>query len=148
MTDGLQKATGVFEKWSSILVDKSLDLSKRILCFKASVLSSLGWKSGPWTLTKKQEVHLASWGARLHARMLGSRRGPEEDIGSFLDADTKNGSSVHEKTQYLSCEHVPCSKTQNGGSLRTSRRHTHTLWQKCSIVVIAVGGVSNRKIGK
>ena len=34
-------------------------------------------------MTKKQEAHLASWGARLHARMLGLKRGPEEDIGSF-----------------------------------------------------------------
>ena len=55
---------------------------KRILCFRASVLSSLGWQKGSWTLTKKQ-CRLVSWGARLHARMLGVRRGPVEDIGSF-----------------------------------------------------------------
>ena len=42
MTNRLQKATGVFEKWSSVLRDTILDLIKRILCFKASVLSSLG----------------------------------------------------------------------------------------------------------
>ena len=79
MTIRLQKATGVFEKWSSILCETTLDLSKRILCFRASVLSSLGW---PGPLPKKQESHLASWGARLRARMLGVRE-PEEDIGSF-----------------------------------------------------------------
>ena len=43
MTNRLPKATDVIKKWSSILCDKSLDLSKRILCFKASVLSSLAW---------------------------------------------------------------------------------------------------------
>ena len=38
-----------------------------------------------WTVEfdEKQVSHLASWGARLHARMLGLKRGPEEDIGSF-----------------------------------------------------------------
>ena len=46
MKNRLQKATGVFEKWSSTLCDATLDLSKRILCFRASVLSSLGWQSG------------------------------------------------------------------------------------------------------
>ena len=83
MMNRIQKATGVFEKWSSILCDKSLDLTKRIACFKASVLSSLTWQSGSWNMTKKQVSHLASWSARIHARMLGLRRGPDEDIGSF-----------------------------------------------------------------
>ena len=83
MTNRLQKATGVFEKWSSVLCDTTLELSKGTPRFRASVLSSLGWQSGSWTLTKKQESHLASWRARLHARMIGVRRGPEEDIGSF-----------------------------------------------------------------
>ena len=43
MTNRLQKATGVFEKWSSILRDTTLDLTKRILCFRAA-LYSLGWQ--------------------------------------------------------------------------------------------------------
>ena len=53
-------------------------------------------------LDKKQEAHMASWSAQLHASVLGLRRGPEEDIGS--------------------CEHVPRPKAQNGRSLRTPRR--------------------------
>ena len=73
---------------------------------------------------EKQESQLASWCARLHARMLGVRRGPEADIGSlwmrlhFL-------TPVHETVQHVSCEHVPSIGTQNGWSLRTTRRHAH-----------------------
>ena len=32
---------------------------------------------------EKQVSHLAFWSARLHARMLGLMKGPEEDVGSF-----------------------------------------------------------------
>ena len=63
MTNRLQQATGVFVEWSSILCDSSLDLSKRILCFKASVLSSLAWQSGSWTLTENR-MHIWLPGVR------------------------------------------------------------------------------------
>ena len=76
MTNRLRKAAGVFDKWSIILCDTTVDLTKRIPCCKASVPSCLGWQSGSWTRTKKQESHLASLRARLHARMLGVSRGP------------------------------------------------------------------------
>ena len=75
MQNRLQKATGVFEKWSNILCDTTLNLTR--FCFKASVLSSL---SSSWILTKQQLSHLSSWGARLHARMLGTRRGATERL--------------------------------------------------------------------
>ena len=78
MTNRLQKATGVFEKWSSMLCDSTLGLSKRSLCFKASVLSSLGWQSGSWTLTRKTggtSGFLGCAAPRSHARAEKRTRG-------------------------------------------------------------------------
>ena len=49
------KNTVVTDKWSSILCDTTLDLTKCILCFRASVLSSLGWRGR----------HVSFW-MRLH----------------------------------------------------------------------------------
>ena len=84
MTNRLQKATGVFEKWSSILCDKSLDLLKRIPLFQGvGVLQSCMAK---WIMDfdEKNRRHILLPGVRGSTpRMLGLKRGPEEDIGSF-----------------------------------------------------------------
>ena len=94
---------------------------KRILCFRASVLSSLGWQSGSWTLTRKQEPHLASWSARLHACMIGLRRGPEEDIGSFWMRIHGMGHQCMKKHDTSLVSTFRVQKTQHGRSLRTRR---------------------------
>ena len=119
MTNKLQKATGVFEKWSSILCDTTLDLTKRILCFRAA-LYSLGWQCGSWTLAKKQESHVASWDALFHSHMLGVRRGPEEDIGTYTHLLHANVSS-HNTCTF-------CLRT-----LRTSSCVSHTRMAQVSV---------------
>ena len=101
--------------------------------------SSLGWQSGSWTLTKKQESHLASW---LHARMLDTRREATEDIGSYWMRCTE----VHEAARHLPHDHVPNTKTQNVWSHRTTRRHAHR--SQDAPLQTSAGGDSNRKIGK
>ena len=59
---------------------------------------------------------------RTHA---GSKRRTRGRHWFPLDADTLNGPPVHEKAQHFSREFVSGTETQNGRSLRTSRRHTH-----------------------
>ena len=118
MTNRLRKATGVFEKCSSIFCDTTLDLSKRNLCFRASVLSSLGWQSGSWTFTKKAAVPFGLLGCsapRTHARSKKRTRGRHWFL---LDAE-------HETAQHFSREYVPSTETKNCRSLRTSRQRTH-----------------------
>ena len=83
MAHRIQAATSVFEKWSSILCDATLPLEQRVKCFRSSVLSSVQWQSGSWTLTKAQAAHLQSWGARLHARMMNIRQSEFEDMGQY-----------------------------------------------------------------
>ena len=130
-----------------MLCDKSLGLSKRILCFKASVLSSMGWQSGSWTLTEKTggtSGFLGCAAPRPHARAKKRTRGRH---WLFLDEDIQNGSSVHEKAQHISCEARSLFKnTERPVTSHVSMNRTP--WQKCSTAVTSVGGVNNNKIGK
>ena len=119
MTNRIQKATGVFEKWSSILCDKSLDLTKRHGCFKASVLSSMAWQSGLWNLTKKTGFASSLLGCTAPCPYAWTQKRTRGRRWLFLDEDAQNGRSMHEQVQHFPREHHPYPETQNGWSLRT-----------------------------
>ena len=121
MTKRLQKAKGVFEKWSNILCDTTLDLTQtNPLLQSVSALQSRMAERLLDPLQKDRNLIWLPWRARLHARMLGARMGSEEDIGSFLDANAQKMTSLHETTLHFSCEHVPNTEAQDGCLLRTA----------------------------
>ena len=115
MVNRIQAASSVFEKWRSILCDTKLDLQKRVKCFKTSVLSSLQWQSGSWTLTKGQEAHLKSWGARLHANMLGVKRNESEDMGQYWRRMHKEGHKCMEMYSSSPCQAYKVQKHRMAG---------------------------------
>ena len=87
------------------------------------------------------------WGARLHARMLGLKRGPEEDSGSFWMRIHRMGHQCMKKhnTSPVSTFRVQKSTERPVTSHASTN---HTLWQKCYTVVTSAGGVNNNKTGR
>ena len=69
-------AMGAFERWSNILFDATLDLTKRVLCFKASVLSRAERQSDP-----HEELHGAHGSTRACPSHLQRDHGGQ--VGSF-----------------------------------------------------------------
>ena len=85
-----------------------------LLCFKASVLSSLGVQGDSGTPTKKHESHPVSWGA-CPAPAEEPRR-----MGGLQ----QDWASVHETARHFLCDNGPPTETQNCcWTLRTPRRH-------------------------
>ena len=71
-------------------------------------------QSGSWTLTKNRGHTLCpSWGARLHAHILGVSKRTRGRHWLLMDADTQTGPPVHETAQHFSSEYVPNSEIPN-----------------------------------
>ena len=84
MTNRLQKATGVFEKWSSISCDTyvGLDKTNPLLQSVSAIQSGMAKRLlDPHKKAGISSCFLGGTTPRAHARR--QRRGPEEDTGSF-----------------------------------------------------------------
>ena len=75
------KANGVFSAWRSILLNPKIPLRTRAAAFGISVVSSLLWQAGNWTLTESELSKLGSWGARKLFALSCKKRNPSHSIG-------------------------------------------------------------------
>ena len=78
----IAKANGVFSAWRPILLNPNIPLRARAAAFGISVVSSLPWQAGNWTLTESELSRLGSWGARKLFAPCGARNGGTPFAGS------------------------------------------------------------------
>jgi hypothetical protein len=79
----MSKATSTIAKWAPIFNCKWLNVNAKLTAYLPTAGSSATWLSSSWALTKEEEGKLASWNARRVAKICGTRRAPDEDLGQF-----------------------------------------------------------------
>ena len=72
-------------------------MRRRAVLAATVVWSSVLWRAQTWNLTKVQRAKLDSWGARVFARMQGSRRGTLEDVGAWWRERHRRGHALVRK---------------------------------------------------
>jgi hypothetical protein len=75
----MAQADKAYAKWKSVLTNSLVSRKARLSLLPATIWSSLLWSASTWNTTKAQRNQLASWSARLVAKVAKVRRHPDAD---------------------------------------------------------------------
>jgi hypothetical protein len=75
----MAQADKSFAKWRGVLTNSLVTLKARLSLVPATIWSSLLWSASTWNATKAQRSQLASWSARLVAKIAKVKRHPDTD---------------------------------------------------------------------
>ena len=138
------KANGVFSAWRPILLNPNIPLRARAAAFGISVVSSLLWQAGNWTLTESELSRLGSWGARKLFALSCKKRNPSHSIGEHWKQLHRVG---HEMAARLSLDlREKALEVKHRFAGHFARLQPGSLLLLCSRFVTWRGGGSNRRI--
>ena len=107
----IAQAEKTYHKWKPLLTSRWVSQKRRAELAVRAVISSLLWLSETWTPTKAQTRRLDSWGARLMARVVGTKRSPMEDVGGYWRRLHRKGHA--------------CLRTVGGSVTKRRRKRLH-----------------------
>jgi hypothetical protein len=90
----MAQADKCFAKWRGALTCRHVSLKKRLALLPATVWNALLWSSSTWCTTKVQKSQLASWSARVIAKVAKVKRRADMDSATHWRLLHRTGHSL------------------------------------------------------